>query len=72
MQSNNLKARNDKLESEMKHLKRELASYKQNLKLAKYTTAEAKSQYSEQQMYVLSIYICLYLSIYSFNVYNNI
>ena len=57
LQSNNLKARNDKLESEMKHLKRELASYKQNLKLAKYTTAEAKSQYSEQQMYVLSIYI---------------
>jgi hypothetical protein len=51
LQSNNLKARNDKLESEMKHLKRELASYKQNLKLAKYTTAEAKSQYSEQQMY---------------------
>ena len=67
MQSNNLKARNDKLESEMKHLKRELASYKQNLKLAKYTTAEAKSQYSEQQMYVLSVYISvfIYLSIVS-------
>ena len=61
LQSNNLKARNDKLESEMKHLKRELASYKQNLKLAKYTTAEAKSQYSEQQMYVLSVYIYIYI-----------
>ena len=50
LQANSIKARNDKLESECKHLKRELASYKQNLKLAKYTTAEAKSEYSEQQM----------------------
>ena len=48
--TNNIKARNETLESECKHLKRELASYKQNLKLAKYTVAEAKSQHSEQQM----------------------
>jgi myosin heavy subunit len=48
--TNTLGARNDQLEATVKQLRKELASYKQNLKLAKYTTAEAKADHAEQAL----------------------
>ena len=48
--STNLKAKNEHLLETVKHLKLELSSYKQNLKLAKYTNAESKADHAEKAM----------------------